>query len=139
MASSGGNVKSRGVVVFGSPVSVGHVRPLMPLARRLVERGFKVVWAISGDDNEPASVWRQPLAELGVHFVNVDDVQPFPRGATAEVMDGGPLKALFRRIAGRANDVAAATPPAASRATAPTVPGTGGNPRCSSSRRSRPR
>lgn len=95
-------------MVFGSPVAVGHVRPLMPLARRLVERGFRVVWAISGDDNEPASVWRQPLAELGVHFVNVDDVQPFPRGATAELMDGGPVRALFRRIAGRANDVAAA-------------------------------
>jgi len=35
------------VVVFGSPMAVGHVRPLMPLAARLVARGFDVVWAIS--------------------------------------------------------------------------------------------
>jgi UDP:flavonoid glycosyltransferase YjiC (YdhE family) len=49
-------------VVFGSPVAVGHVRPLMPLARRLVERGFLVVWAVSGDANEPASKPVGPLS-----------------------------------------------------------------------------
>ena len=50
------------VVVFGSPMAVGHVRPLMPLAARLVARGFDVVWAVSGDPNEPASVWKEPFA-----------------------------------------------------------------------------
>lgn len=38
------------------------MKPLMPLARRFVERGFTVVWAISGDANEPASTWREALA-----------------------------------------------------------------------------
>ena len=32
-------------------MAVGHVRPLMPLAARLVARGFDVVWAISGDSS----------------------------------------------------------------------------------------
>ena len=101
-------IKASGVFVFGSPVGVGHVRVLMPLARRLVERGFGVVWAISGDDNEPASVWRQPLSELGVQFVDVDEVAAFPRGQSEEFAVGGMLKSVFRRIAGRANDVTAA-------------------------------
>lgn len=88
-------------------MSVGHVRVLMPLAKRLVQRGFMVVWAISGDDNEPASVWRQPLAELGVHFVDVDEKAAFPRGRTEEFASMS-LSSVLRRTAGRANDVAAA-------------------------------
>ncbi|MGE0867864.1 MAG: glycosyltransferase [Kofleriaceae bacterium] len=100
--------KASGAIVFGSPVSVGHVRPLMPLAKRLVQRGFTVVWAISGDDNEPASVWGRPLMDLGVRFVNVDDHAPFPRGHSDELQSGGMIAALFRRIAGRAVDVAPA-------------------------------
>jgi UDP:flavonoid glycosyltransferase YjiC (YdhE family) len=96
-----------GVYVFGSPVSVGHVRPLLPLARRLVERGHPVVWAISGDANEPASVWRAPIEQLGAQFVDVDATTPFPRGATPEISDGGAsIRGLYRRIAARANDVA---------------------------------
>jgi hypothetical protein len=67
------------VVVFGSPMAVGHVRPLMPLAARLVGRGFDVIWAISGDPNEPASVWKEPLAKMGVTFIDVDAVAPFAR------------------------------------------------------------
>jgi UDP-glucoronosyl/UDP-glucosyl transferase len=102
------SVKTSGAFIFGSPVSVGHVRVLFPLAKRLVERGFMVVWAISGDVNEPASVWRQPLSELGVHFVNVDEKAAFPRGGTEEFASGGVLKSTLRRIVGRANDVAAA-------------------------------
>jgi len=100
--------KTAGAFVLGSPVSVGHVRPLIPLARRLVQRGFTVVWAISGDANEPASVWRAPLVELGVRFVDVDQHAAFPRGATAEIMSGGLMASLFRRVLARANDVAAA-------------------------------
>lgn len=90
-------------IVFGSPVSVGHVRPLLPLARRLVERGFTVVWAISGDHDEPASRWRQPLSEIGVHFVDLDGTAPFERGRTDEFASMN----LFPRLVGRANDVAA--------------------------------
>ncbi|MGE0549888.1 MAG: glycosyltransferase [Kofleriaceae bacterium] len=100
--------KTSGAFVFGSPVSVGHVRPLMPLAKRLVQRGFTVVWAISGDDNEPASAWHKPLTELGVRFINVDDHAPFPRGHSEEFLSGGMLAGLYRRVAGRAVDVAAA-------------------------------
>lgn len=88
-------------VVFGSPVAVGHVRPLLPLAKRLVERGLAVVWAISGDDNEPASIWREPLEQLGVLFVDLDATAPFHRGRSEEFSS-----AVFRRILGRANDVA---------------------------------
>ncbi|MCX5743198.1 MAG: glycosyltransferase [Proteobacteria bacterium] len=99
--------KTSGAFVFGSPVSVGHVRPLMPLAKRLVARGFTVVWAISGDDTEPASAWREPLAALGVTFVDLDETVPFPRGRTAEIAAGGLLASTFRRILARANDVAA--------------------------------
>ena len=67
------------VVVFGSPMAVGHVRPLMPLAARLVARGFDVVWAISGDPNEPASAWKEPFAKMGVTLIDVDAVAPFAR------------------------------------------------------------
>ncbi|HMJ09756.1 MAG TPA: hypothetical protein VK524_00050, partial [Polyangiaceae bacterium] len=88
-------------IVFGSPVSVGHVRPLMPFARRLVEHGRVVVWAVSGDHDEPASIWRQPLAEIGVRFVDLDETAPFHRGRTEEFSS----MSLFRRIVGRARDV----------------------------------
>jgi UDP:flavonoid glycosyltransferase YjiC (YdhE family) len=91
-------------VVFGSPVAVGHVRPLMPLARRLVERGFLVVWAVSGDANEPASKWREPLSALGVRFVDLDETVPFVRGGTPEF---SVFQNVFARIAARANDISA--------------------------------
>jgi UDP:flavonoid glycosyltransferase YjiC (YdhE family) len=92
------------VVVFGSPVSVGHVRPLMPIARRLVERGLTVVWAISGDGNEPASAWERPLTELGVQFIDLDQIAKFERVVTA----GKPtVEGLRRRVLARANDVSA--------------------------------
>lgn len=91
-------------VVFGSPVAVGHVRPLMPLARRLVERGFVVIWAISGDANEPAAKWREPLSTLGVRFVDVDETAPFVRGGTPEF---SAFSNVFARILARANDVSA--------------------------------
>jgi UDP:flavonoid glycosyltransferase YjiC (YdhE family) len=94
------------VFVFGTPVSVGHVRPLLPLARRLVERGIDVVWAISGDPTEPAEVWRVQLEQLGVRLVNVDDVAPFARCNADEITSGGLYLGLFRRIVARANDVA---------------------------------
>ncbi len=97
----------RGVIVFGSPVAVGHVRPLMPLAKRLVDRGFTVIWAISGDDNEPASAWRKPLSELGVEFVDVDEAIGFPRGKSDELASMT-IAAVFRRVTARANDVAPA-------------------------------
>lgn len=96
-------------IVFGSPVAVGHVRPLMPLAKRFVERGFHVVWAISGDANEPAAKWREQLGALGVTFVDLDDKAPFPRGDSEELRSKG-LAEVLRRIAARANDVG---PPAA--------------------------
>ena len=67
------------VVVFGSPMAVGHVRQLMPLAARLVARGFEVIWAVSGDPSEPASVWKEPFAKMGVTFIDVDAVAPFAR------------------------------------------------------------
>jgi hypothetical protein len=73
----------------------------MPLGRRLVERGHTVIWAISGDDNEPASVWRQPLADAGVRFVDLDAAAPFHRGRTEEFAG----TRMFRRIVGRAGDV----------------------------------
>lgn len=94
-----------GAYVFGTPVAVGHVRPLMPLARRLVERGDRVVWAISGDANEPAAMWRAQLEQIGVTLVDVDATSPFSRGDAPEMHSGGMIAALFRRIAGRANDV----------------------------------
>ncbi|MCC6997763.1 MAG: hypothetical protein IT370_24305 [Deltaproteobacteria bacterium] len=78
------------------------MRPLLPLARRLVERGQAVIWAISGDGNEPAAAWGKQLAGLGVHFIDLDQSAAFPRGDSAEM--GG--MSLFRRIAARANDVA---------------------------------
>lgn len=93
------------VVVFGSPVSVGHVRPLMPLARRLVERGLGVIWVISGDANEPASAWAQPLAELGVQFVDLDQIAMFERVVT-DASHG--FVGMRRRVLARANDVSAA-------------------------------
>jgi UDP:flavonoid glycosyltransferase YjiC (YdhE family) len=93
------------VVVFGSPVAVGHVRPLMPLAERLVERGFAVVWAISGDGNEPASAWKEPLSKIGVHFIDVDAVATFERG---EAFPSTSFAAVYQCIVARANDVGAA-------------------------------
>ncbi len=89
-------------VVFGSPVAVGHVRPLIPLARRLVQRGHRVVWAISGDANEPASKWREPLTALGVHFIDLDETVLFHRGATPEF---SAFNNMVARIIGRANDI----------------------------------
>src|SRR5258708_33147287 len=94
-------MRANPVVVFGSPVSVGHTRPLMPLAKRLTERGSTVIWAISGDGNEPASRWAQPLTELGVRFVDLDATAPFRREG-----DFSPME-VFHRILGRANDIAA--------------------------------
>lgn len=91
-------------IVFGSPVAVGHVRPLMPLAKRLAERGFHVVWAISGDDNEPASKWREAIGALGVTFVDLDAKAPFPRGNQIQARD---LGGVLLRIIARANDIAA--------------------------------
>ncbi len=91
-----------GVVLFGSPVSAGHIRPLMPLAKRLVERGRPVIWAISGDGNEPAAAWKAPLSELGVTFLDLDAVAPFLRDRDPD-FSGGPR--VFRRIVARANDV----------------------------------
>jgi UDP:flavonoid glycosyltransferase YjiC (YdhE family) len=93
------------VVVIGSPVSVGHVRPLMPLAKRLVERGFTVIWAISGDGNEPASLWNQPITELGVQFLDLDSIVKFDRVVTDSAIT---LVGLSRRVIARANDVSAA-------------------------------
>ena len=93
------------VVVFGSPVSVGHVRPLMPLARRLVERGLGVIWVISGDANEPASVWERPLTELGVQFIDLDRIAMFERVVTDATHSAVGLR---RRVIARANDVSAA-------------------------------
>lgn len=93
------------VVVFGSPVSVGHVRPLMPLARRLVERGFGVIWVISGDANDPASAWKQPLTELGVQFVDLDRIAMFERVVTDVSHSAIGMR---RRVIARANDVSTA-------------------------------
>lgn len=93
------------VVVFGSPTSVGHVRPLMPLAQRLVERGYTVIWAISGDPDEPASAWTEPMAKLGVHFIDVDQHARFERKVTDASIS---VNGLRRRVVARANDVAAA-------------------------------
>jgi UDP:flavonoid glycosyltransferase YjiC (YdhE family) len=101
---SHGSAVQAGVIVFGSPVSVGHVRPLMPLAKRFVQRGFPVVWAISGDANEPAAVWRKPLTELGVQFVDIDDTAMFSRGTIEEFASTSFASAL-RRVTARANDV----------------------------------
>jgi len=84
---------------------VGHVRPLLPLAKRLVERGYTVVWAISGDANEPASAWAEQLTALGVRFVDLDDTSPFPRGSSPEINKDGMFHALWRRLLARANDV----------------------------------
>ena len=78
----------------------------MPLAARLVRRGYHVVWAISGDWNEPASAWREQIEKLGVHFVDLDPVAPFVRERSNEIA-GGSMFNLMRRIAARANDVAA--------------------------------
>ncbi len=104
MASGSLRGDSRGVIVFGSPVAVGHVRPLMPLAKRFVERGYKVIWAISGDDNEPASAWRTPISNLGVQFVDVDQTVKFKRGSTAEFSVPS-MSGVFGRVLARANDV----------------------------------
>ena len=92
------------VVVFGSPMAVGHVRPLMPLAARLVARGFDVVWAVSGDPSEPASVWKEPFAKLGVTFIDVDAVAPFGRHEAFPTMSAA---SVFPRALARTNDVAA--------------------------------
>jgi len=92
------------VVVFGSPMAVGHVRPLMPLAARLAARGFDVVWAISGDPNEPASVWKEPLAKIGVTFIDLDAVAPFARHDAFPSMSVG---SVYPRALARTNDVAA--------------------------------
>src|SRR5262245_59480253 len=91
--------------VFASPIAVGHTRPLMPLARRLARRGFHVVWAISGDHNEPAAAWRGQIEEVGARFVDLDPVAPFARELSPEIA-GGSTFSLMRRRAARANDVA---------------------------------
>src|SRR5690348_9130056 len=83
------------VIVFASPVAVGHVRPLLPLAKRLAERGFAVVWAISGDANEPAAVWRKPISEIGVEFVDIDQVASFARGATEPEFASTSMASVF--------------------------------------------
>jgi len=93
------------VIVFGSPVAVGHVRPLIPLAERLVQRGYAVIWAISGDANEPASAWKEPLEKIGVHFVDLDSLAPFERG---KALESRSFAAVYQRILARANDVAGA-------------------------------
>jgi len=93
-----------GTIVFASPVAVGHTRPLMPLARRLARRGYHVVWAISGDYNEPASAWRGQIEELGATFVDLDPVAPFKREQSSEIAGGSTFN-LMRRITARANDV----------------------------------
>lgn len=93
------------VVLFGSPPSVGHVRPLVPLARRLAERGIDVVWAMSGDANDPASPWAERLTELGVQFVDIDQHARFERVVTTNSLN---LQGLRRRVLARANDVSAA-------------------------------
>jgi UDP:flavonoid glycosyltransferase YjiC (YdhE family) len=93
-----------GVFVFGSPVAVGHVHPLMPLAKRLVERGHTVVWAISGDQNEPASAWRKSITELGAEFVDLDEHVDFSRGRSEAFSKPTPAN-IFGRIMARANDV----------------------------------
>ena len=54
-------------------------------------------------DDEPAAIWRQPLSEIGVRFVDLDGPAPFKRGRTEEFAS----MQLYRRIVGRANDVAA--------------------------------
>jgi UDP:flavonoid glycosyltransferase YjiC (YdhE family) len=95
-------------ILIATPVSVGHVKPLLPVAKRLVKRGFTVVWAISGDGNEPAAKWREPLAEHGVVFVDVDAVAMFSRGEGGDFATANLLSSLLRRICGRANDVAEA-------------------------------
>ena len=41
------------VVVFGSPMAVGHVRPLMPLAARLVARGHVLLSAYAEEVGVP--------------------------------------------------------------------------------------
>jgi UDP:flavonoid glycosyltransferase YjiC (YdhE family) len=92
------------IVVFGSPMAVGHVRPLMPLAARLVARGFDVVWAISGDPNEPASVWKEPFAKMGITFIDVDAVAPFARHDAFPSMTAA---SVYPRALARTNDVAA--------------------------------
>jgi UDP:flavonoid glycosyltransferase YjiC (YdhE family) len=91
------------VVVFGSPMAVGHVRPLMPLAARLVARGFDVVWAVSGDASEPASAWKEPFAKMGVTFVDVDAVAPFARN---DAFPSASAASVYPRALARANDVA---------------------------------
>jgi hypothetical protein len=91
------------VVVFGSPMAVGHVRPLMPLAARLVARGFDVIWAISGDPSEPASVWKGPLAKIGVTFIDLDAVAPFARHDAFPTTSAASVPP---RVLARANDVA---------------------------------
>jgi UDP:flavonoid glycosyltransferase YjiC (YdhE family) len=115
--------KTSGVFVFGSPVAVGHVRPLIPLARRLVERGLRVVWAISGDDNEPAARWQQQLTDVGVHFIDLDRIVKFSRGVTPEFSSGANLATVMRRVTGRANDVSAAATTAIAAAASAVAPG----------------
>lgn len=92
------------VVVFGSPMAVGHVRPLMPLAARLVARGYDVVWAVSGDPSEPASVWKEPFAKMGITFIDVDAVAPFARN---DEFPSTSAASVYPRVLARANDVAA--------------------------------
>jgi UDP:flavonoid glycosyltransferase YjiC (YdhE family) len=93
------------VVIIGSPTAVGHVRPLLPLARRLLERGIDVVWAMSGDADDPASVWHEPMTDLGVRFVDVDQRARFDRVVTTSSFN---IHGLRRRVLARANDVSAA-------------------------------
>src|SRR3954471_17282079 len=103
------------VVVFGSPMAVGHVRPLMPLAARLVARGFDVVWAVSGDPSEPASVWKEPFAKMGITFVDIDAVAPFARHDAFPSMTAA---AVHPRALARTNDTEAAAPKAIAAAVA---------------------
>jgi len=91
------------VVLFGSPVGVGHVRPLVPLAQRLLARGIDVVWAISGDPDEPAAKWHDELSALGVTFVDLDAIAPFEARDTGGATS---VASMVRRVTGRANTVA---------------------------------
>lgn len=104
------------VVVFGTPVAAGHLNSLIPLARHFVQSGRAVIWAISGDPNEPASKWKDQLTALGVEFIDLDAVAPFTRELPADKPSNA---TLMRRLLARANDVA----PTAAEAIAAAVAG----------------
>jgi UDP:flavonoid glycosyltransferase YjiC (YdhE family) len=104
------------VVVLASPVAAGHVSPLIPLARHLVQSGYAVIWAISGDPDEPAAKWKDQLTALGVEFLDIDAVAPFTRELP---VDKPSNTTLMRRLLARTNDVA----PAAAKTLAAAVAG----------------